>query len=331
MNQNRKSYLDFLKVLGLFGIIAAHVNSPKAIMMARSFDVPFMVFLSAMLAGDRLRGTEMTAKDACSYILKRLKRLVIPTWLFLVFFFLVKAAFGETNNVRYYIYSFMLTRYGIGYVWIVLIYLFCAILTPAACKMGYGKKTWLITVSAYVLYEIAFYFSLGTESRFIMSTVYYIIPYGMITIIGFYYDVMKKRQKVLLFLLSGITFLLMAIYYYVAIGEFQLVSIAKYPPRIYYLSYALAVSVALLMICEKRNSPLYALPIVQFLSRHSFWIYLWHVFYLWIFDRITYQMNWMLEFALVVFFSGCTVWLQNVILCTIEKTTKKSIPKYLKD
>ena len=48
----RKSYpyIDFLKLLGLFCIILAHVNPPAIIMQIRNFDVPLMVILSGFLA-----------------------------------------------------------------------------------------------------------------------------------------------------------------------------------------------------------------------------------------------------------------------------------------
>ena len=47
---NRIEYIDFLKFIGLTGIIIAHVGSPNWIMMLRSFDVPLMVIISSFLA-----------------------------------------------------------------------------------------------------------------------------------------------------------------------------------------------------------------------------------------------------------------------------------------
>ena len=43
LNSRRINYIDFLKFIGLTGIFAAHVGSPKWLMMLRNFDVPFMV------------------------------------------------------------------------------------------------------------------------------------------------------------------------------------------------------------------------------------------------------------------------------------------------
>ena len=52
-------YIDFLKTLGLFCIILAHVNAPGFVMQLRNFDVPLMVILSGMLAAtsNRVKNT----------------------------------------------------------------------------------------------------------------------------------------------------------------------------------------------------------------------------------------------------------------------------------
>ena len=49
ISSSRIAYIDFLKFVGLTGIIIAHVGSPDWMMMARSFDVPLMVILSSIL------------------------------------------------------------------------------------------------------------------------------------------------------------------------------------------------------------------------------------------------------------------------------------------
>lgn len=51
----RIDYIDFLKFIGLTGIIIAHVGAPDWAIMLRSFDVPFMVILSALLGEKSLQ------------------------------------------------------------------------------------------------------------------------------------------------------------------------------------------------------------------------------------------------------------------------------------
>lgn len=325
-----KPYIDFLKVIGLFGIILAHVDSPEIIMMLRSFDVPFMVILSAILAKQSFSRTAPSVEKSFAYIKRRVKRLVLPTWIFLTFYFILRAVTGTVYNVKYYVLSFLLTRYGIGYVWIVLIYVYCAILVPFFAKTASGKKLWVTTGVVYLLYELMYYLGVGIESKLILSTVYFLIPYGVLTLLGFYYDEMSRKSKIAVCTGSLFLFLILAAIYAVSTGEFQLVQVAKYPPRIYYISYALMASFGLLLFCEGKNNKVFCSRFVRFFSRHSFWIYLWHVLFLWIFDSVVLVQGWLLQFAAVTLCSAATVLVQMKVAKMWESKTGKKIPKYLR-
>lgn len=151
----------------------------------------------------------------------------------MIFYFLIKALFGNVNTVSYYINSFLLTRYGVGYVWIVLIYLYCAISVPFLHKIK--NKKWLFVACAiiYIVYEIAYFCGIGTENKFIMSTIYYMIPYAILTAIGLNFESLKKRTKIIICVLSFISFLTLAIYFFIKTGDLVSVSHYKYPPVFY--------------------------------------------------------------------------------------------------
>ena len=124
------------------------------------------------------------------------------------------------------------------------------------------------------------YFNIGIDNKLFNSTFYYIIPYSFLTALGLRYKFMRKKQKMLLFFISLIIFTIMAAYYYVKTGSIQLPTIEKYPVRLYFLSYSVAMSYLLLMICENRDWNIYKIKVVRFISEHSLWIYLWHMLYL---------------------------------------------------
>jgi len=47
-SSSRDSYIDFLRGLGLLLLVVAHTNPQEWLFQFRSFDVPLMVFISAM-------------------------------------------------------------------------------------------------------------------------------------------------------------------------------------------------------------------------------------------------------------------------------------------
>ena len=329
---DRINYIDFLKFIGLTGIFIAHVGSPKWIMMLRSFDVPFMVILSSALAHksyDRYVAKNLPTK---AYIISRIKRLVIPTWIFLTFYFALDLlTSGKLRDVKYYVASFGLTRYGIGYVWIILIYIYSAILIPVFHKIQLSKKGLIALAIIYILYEIAYYFQLGIQNKLIDTTVYYIIPYGVLTYIGFNYLAMSSKQKLFIIILSSVIFTMMAALYWYKVGEPQLVQIAKYPPRLYYMSYGVAWSLALLMFCETHVLNMYENRAIRFVSEHSMWIYLWHIFVLTMYKELHLPEIWFFKLLVVYVVSCIIVRVINVCIDSIEaKDASIFVIKYLR-
>lgn len=77
----REKYIDVLKVIGLLGIILAHVQPPEVLFQLRNFDVVLMILVSAYLGLQSKKSEKLI-----SYLIKRFKRLVIPTWIFISFF-----------------------------------------------------------------------------------------------------------------------------------------------------------------------------------------------------------------------------------------------------
>ena len=332
----RISYIDFLKVIGLTGIIIAHVNPHSWAMLLRSFDVPLMVILSSILANRSFAKYSETRSSAFDYYVSRIKRLVIPTWIFLIFNFLLSFIItGQRESIKYYAASFLLTRYGIGYVWIILIYLYSAMLIPAFARLKLSVKGSIIVSASYILYEIAYYYRLGLNdsgliNKFLDTTFYYIIPYGLLTYLGYNYFKMKNRTKLIIALASFIVFFTLAAYYRSALGSFQLLHIAKYPPRVYYLSYGIGCSFALLILCEKNNLKVYANKVIRFISSHSMWIYLWHILVLAVYGKFNLPETWFIKLIVVYLLSILIVFCVNQVLDYMERNHHFSFSKYLR-
>lgn len=329
---NRINYIDFLKFVGLTCIITAHVGSPNWVMMLRSFDVPLMVILSAILAEQSYRRFEENSLQVKDYYFSRIKRLVLPTWIFLLLYFVLRfIAKGELLEVKYYIASFSLTRYGIGYVWIILIYFYSALLVPLFSKLKLSIKCVIGIIIVYVLYEIIYYLKIGVNYYFLDTTVYYIIPYGILTYLGCNYCQMRERTKYLIAIVSFFSFSVLFVYYWITSGSPQLVSIAKYPPRMYYLGYGITCSFGLLLLCERCNFKVFDKFLIRYISMHSMWIYLWHILVLDLYRFLKLPEIWYIKLFVVYGISIVIVLVVNKCLDLINRKQKMGFIKYLRD
>ena len=135
MLKDRIIFIDYLKIIGLFCIILAHVCTNQYILQIRNFDVPLMVVISGFLAIDSYKRSIENDQSIFNYYWKRISRLLIPTWMFLSLYFLLVFLLVFITKGNYpYSFSTILRSFllldGIGYVWIIRVYLICALLTP---------------------------------------------------------------------------------------------------------------------------------------------------------------------------------------------------------
>lgn len=328
----RLHFLDFLKTLSLACIVIAHANPPDAIIAIRSFDVPLMVIISSYLARKSYQKYKDANNGIVNYYKSRFTRLVYPTWIFLIIYFVIIGfATGKIYSPDYYLKSFLLTRYGAGYVWIMLIYLYSALLVPIIERIGFSIKTVVAVILFYLSYEILYHFQIGTDNMFIETTFYYIIPYGLLTYIGYNLDKIKHKKLIIFIAANLIIFIATALYLYAGTGNFQQVQAYKYPPRLYYLSYGIFCSLSLMTICRnKRYEKHFNNKIIQYVSSHSMWIYLWHILTLSTYEKLHLPENWILKFLAVSISAILIVILVNKILDKLEKRRHIKLFDYLR-
>ena len=330
--RKRIDYIDFLKMVGMTGIMLAHVNPPPWLHVLRCCDVPLMTIVSAMLAEQSYQRGVEGRSSPLAYILKRARRLVLPTWFFLIIYFAIYfLTGGKPQPPSYYLASFLMTRYGIGYVWVILVYLYCAVMVPLFHHMKVQRISPIWIVLAYLLYEAAYYFQLGTESKFLLSTVYYIVPYGLLTYLGYNYHDMRPKTRLWIALGSCGLCLLLALVYWRIYGAFQSPNTVKYPPRIYFLSYGVACTFALLLFCGKHHFRIYEHPAVKYISTHSMWIYLWHILIISVYDALSLPSHWLIKLLIVYAGAVLITFIVNKALDLIAKRIgEKRIFKYLR-
>lgn len=359
-DSGRDLKFDFLKAVGIISIILAHTipKDETFIYQLRNFDVPLMVIVSGALFWQTSADKNYSLLD---YLKKRCYRLLLPTWIFLLFFFVAAYFISKLQGVSYpffpkeIFYSFTLLIGGIGYVWIIRVFLLMAVIAPFLLsirrRLAKNSLFFLVILGAYLAYELLLFLMNQmpiTEVRSLLDFLFQrvfislllsqilllLIPYGCLFAFGMTITQIREKSLAFVMLIFFGIFVSLAVAYGNANGSFVLTQYYKYPPRLYYLSYSIFMSLLLYLLagsiftatrkinlrinlCHKLGLDKF----IIFLSSSSLWIYLWHVFmlYYWriLFSQFNLRQNLIPPFFVVAGFSILIVFCQKFILSLI--------------
>lgn len=220
----RDQGIDALRWMAITGIIIAHVSPPAFWMQLRSFDVPLMVLLSGMCFGtpENLRK---------GYYWKRFVRLVVPSWIFLTFYFLISFMIGQEVGLKRLMMCYsLLTPW---YFWIIRILFILALLSPILVRLSNKLSiTQLFAFMGCALMASEFLSSVSTNYLYKIALM--LVPYTIYYLVGMNF----KRFSKTFILSSGIfwlaCYLILAIYFYYKTGTYILTGTQKYPPHLLY-------------------------------------------------------------------------------------------------
>lgn len=334
MQKERNVSIDILKMIGILFVILAHVSPPGIVTQIRSFDVPLLVIISAMLGVKSIEKIRnYTFKNLLKYYSKRVLRLVAPVWIFLTIFFIAVAILKffqieiEVLSVKNVLSSYLCLQ-GIGYVWIIRVYVLCTFMLPFIVKFKKINNTrLLITIFIlYVLYELSVNF-LGTDNPIMNYIIYYLIPYGIVcTYIGTNLEKANNKKLKFYILISLSIFLLLAVILFITEGHFVLTNVYKYPPQLYYLSFAIGISILLYYFIDRKNifnvKEKLNKSYIVFISKHSMWIYLWHIPFVYITNLLMTNYNWIIRYIIVLSGGILLTYIQNLIVRKLKIKNK---------
>ncbi|MHC5733794.1 acyltransferase family protein [Nostoc sp.] len=339
---------DILKTLGIFSIILAHIIPQNIFFNIRNFDVSLMVIVSGSLF---YCSSYKKNYSLLTYLHRRIPRLIAPVWLFLSFYFIsisvVSYLLGKDYPFllkKHIINSFLLLD-GIGYVWVIRVFILMAIISTIimnlykSCrsKNHFFAVLLFIYISYEILLQIAITINLGNIpflSSLINNYAFYTISYGCLFGLGIALPTMKRKSILVVAGVFLTVFLLVAGYLSYTQGVIPSTQNFKYPPRIYYLSYGIFMSMLTFsvvdILCKKYNLNNQENPIVKaivFISTSTLWIYLWHILFLYLKQSLVQikpdiATNYIIFFLLITILSVTATYIQKTSISRLIQNTK---------
>ena len=331
MEFERKNSIDILRCIALLGIIIIHCGPTSLIVQQlRGFDVPLMVFLSGVSYKISSKRNKSTYKQ---YLWRRFKRLIVPTWLFITFYIvLIYIITSSLPEKRWIINTY--TFYTSWYVWIIRVLLLLAIIVPLVVpfiQKHYSVVKYIITNIIFIIvYELLPLRPEGYSSYALYLFIEF-IPYLFIFLYGYEINRFTKFQQSLVSTAFYIVYLSILVYLYNEEGCVINTSTQKYPPHIYYTSYAMGCIGVLWLLKEKITYLVQETHLTKFLcfiGRHTIWIYLWHIVVLTIIGDM--KEGFEIKFIIVALGALVITYIQSLTITWINKRIiSKSIQKNL--
>lgn len=179
MSSERNLKIDILRVLGIHLVVLAHINNvPKVLLEIREFDVVLLVFLSGFVY----------SKSSCfQHVLKRAKRLLIPSYLaisaaYCMILFSCIIGHVEIRSFSYFSPEIILQTLtfqngGIGYVWIVRIFLMLAVLSGPiygiCTRIKFQSAVYMLMIAGLIAQEYLVSFFSECNNLFVHQVLLY--------------------------------------------------------------------------------------------------------------------------------------------------------------
>lgn len=312
VEKKRFEHIDLIRAVSIIGIIATHTLSYNLANKTDSFIwnylhffVPAFVFCSGYVLTIRYKDKLNTFSDILTWYKKRVLRLLIPFYVYLCIHFLLWILFpnfisglGLTKSAGFILRSATLTG-GVNVNWLTLLFIQMTILYPLLLKI-YRKKhlLWIYLLTSLLItknftvniypYE---YF------RYVMW-----IPWSPVLLFSIFASVKEMNEtkavqflkKYLIGFLAGISLFIILYLTWQNLGKSLSLIDYKYPPGLYYLSYAFGMTcllIALSRFITVENKILVSL--YMYVSKNSYQLFFLHLIILDFTLKNTYRFNFL--------------------------------------
>lgn len=340
MGKLRDVEVDVLRSIGILLIILAHIKAPLVPTVIRCFDVPLMVFVSGLCYSGRTLG------GVQQFYTKRILRLIIPTWLFLIILFIIEYFIFGPLDIKVVIRSFLLYQSeSIGYVWIIKVFLLIMLVTPFLLQLArtsIRRRTYLLMATLVIVEELLARGSSFVQDmsdnllyEFIIETIPYLISYSVFFLLGLVTKELDKKKECYQFVGVLVISLAVFVYWYSVYGNLVITDF-KYPPQLLYIAYGCIMPLALWMArhllrlniryakmnpCER-----HVVNAMIFVGQNTLWIYLWHI--LFVLTANHFISSWPLRYIFVLVMATLVMAVQNLIIRKIRDKKEWAILDY---
>lgn len=295
MIKKRFEHIDFLRAVAIVGVVAIHTLSFHLndhlfyfFWNYLNFVVVSFVFCSGYVLTARYREKFRSEVNILSWYSKRLLKLIIPFYLYLIAHYLLWLLFpqffsglGLQKSIPFILKSIFLVG-GIDLNWLTLLFIQLTVLFPILMN-GLHKKRILYAYIAFSLIITIIFTIIRFPYNYFRNVMW--ISWSVILLISMFIfskehtdtnNKMSIKRYIYGALGSGTFFALLMIIHSVTKQSFQLVDY-KYPPGFYYISYGLCVSFLILIVGELTIHKSEKIKKISlFLSKHSYTLFFVH-------------------------------------------------------
>lgn len=310
---SRSHHIDVLRAIATVIIIVTHVFQYHLgeflntfIWNYVHFAVVLFVFCSVSVLLPAVEQMEMSVESLFAWYKKRFWRLIKPFYIYMLahaILILLLPSIFNGNGLKLtpaFLFDSFTLNGGINFNWLVLLFIEIALVFPLIYKVS-QRKNWSIgwgIASFCFIVATLFFPELRTTYRLIM-----IIGWSLIVLLS----ILVVQNKIKAFHVFLGAFTVFSVLLLIPEGYLAGANLSsrlidhKYPPDVYYLSYATMMSMAVYFVGKAKFwEQTWLKAIISFISKHSYEIFFIHYIVLDASLRLSWNVWSQLSFVFVV-------------------------------
>ncbi|MFA9288380.1 MAG: acyltransferase family protein [Weeksellaceae bacterium] len=324
MKSNRNTSIDFLRGLAVIFMIFIHVAayflSNQLLKTSWNYAqaaVPFFVFCAGYVYFARTQEHIISL----SYLWKRISRLLIPYYIFLIVYAIVFSLLGTEFNLNFWKKNLLMTS-GIDLNWLIVLFIQLTILMPILGWL-YEKKKQIFWIVAGCFFTASFsllFTKINLDKRMIVW-----ISWPVITIYSLLFAKNEKNTSFLIkSIVTGIGLHLLSLFLLQLQGKSLSFFDNKYPPNMLYMSYGVwSIALTYLVHAKSQLGKTPAQKVFDYFSVNSYSLFFIHFLIVYLLVVTSLMYKWGFIPSLGVVFAASLV-IQQALTFALDQKKKRS-------